>query len=45
MCEHGDDDHADAPTETGFADPGEPRPKTEDDDFVNGAASFGWRHD
>lgn len=40
MREHGDDDHADAAAETGFADAGEPCPEAEDDNFVDGAASF-----
>ena len=40
MREHGDDDHADATAETGFADTGEPCPETEDDNFVDGAASL-----
>ena len=40
MCEHGNDNHPDTTAETGFADTGEPCPKAEDDDFVNGAASF-----
>lgn len=41
MREHGDDDHPNATTETGFADPREPCPEAEDDDFVDGAASLG----
>ena len=40
MREHGNDDHSDAAPEAGFAYTGEPCPKAEDDDFVNGAASF-----
>ena len=40
MREHGDDDHPDAATETGFDYTGEPCPEAEDDDFVDGAASF-----
>lgn len=37
MREHRDDDHPNATAETGFADPSEPCPKAEDDDFVDGA--------
>ncbi|MCY4570151.1 MAG: hypothetical protein OXD49_17835 [Candidatus Poribacteria bacterium] len=40
MREHGDDDHPDAPAEARFTDTSEPCPEAEDDDFVNGAASF-----
>lgn len=40
MREHGNDDHPNAAAETGFADPREPCPETEDNDFVDGAASL-----
>ena len=40
MGEHGDDDHPDATAETGFAHTGKPCPEAEDDDFVDGTASF-----
>ena len=40
MREHGDDNHADAPTEPRFADTGEPCAEAEDNDFCDGAASF-----
>lgn len=40
MREHGDDDHPDAAAEACFAYTGEPCPKAEDDDFVDGVASF-----
>ena len=40
MREHGDDDHADAAAEPGFADTGEPCAEAEDKDFCDGAVSF-----
>ena len=40
MREHRDDDHPDATAEARFTYTGEPCPEAEDDDFVNGAASF-----
>jgi hypothetical protein len=40
MREHRDDDHPNATAETGLADPSEPCSEAEDDDFVDGAASF-----
>ena len=40
MREHGDNNHADTAAEAGFADTGEPCAEAEDDDFVDGAASF-----
>ena len=40
MREHRDDDHPNTAAEAGFADPSEPCPKAEDDDFVNGSTSF-----
>ena len=40
MREHRNDNHPDTTAETGFADPGEPSSEAEDDDFVDGAASF-----
>ena len=40
MREHGNDDHSNAAPEAGFAYTGEPCPKAEDDDFVDGTTSF-----
>lgn len=40
MREHRDDDHPNAAPETGFADPSEPCPEAEDDDFVDSTPSF-----
>lgn len=39
--EHGDDDHADATAEAGFADTGEPCTEAEGDDFVDGVPPMG----
>ena len=40
MCEHRDDDHADAAAKPGFAYASEPCAEAEDKDFSDGAASF-----
>ena len=40
MREHGNDDHADAAAEPGFADTGEPCAEAEDKDFCDRGASF-----
>ena len=40
MREHWDNDHSNATAETGFTDSGEPCSEAENDDFVDGAASF-----